>query len=186
MVGRVSDWKGQHVLARALANQALAEIQAIGIVAGEAAPLQAKHETDLIALRDRLGLGDRLRLLGFREDLETVFGAADVVAVPSSHPDAFPNAVLEAAASGVAVVGMDVGGLSEMIIEGHTGRLVPAADVGRLAAVLRELADDSAQARRLGEAAATDVRARFGLPSMISALERLYDGLLPAPERVRR
>jgi len=180
MVGRVSDWKGQHVLASALSDPALADIQAIGIVAGDAAPLQPQHETDLIALRDKLGLAERFTLLGFREDLETVFGAVDVLAVPSSHPDAFPNAVLEAAASSVPIVAMDVGGLPEMVVDGQTGRLVPAADVRRLAAVLRELADDPDQGRRLGEAAAAKVRSRFGLAPMISAVEELYDLLLAA------
>ncbi|MFL5820374.1 MAG: glycosyltransferase [Solirubrobacteraceae bacterium] len=180
MVGRVSDWKGQHLLAQALADPALADIQAIGIVAGEAAPLQRQHETDLIALRDGLGLAERFKLLGFREDLETVFGAVDVLAVPSSHPDAFPNTVLEAAASSVPVVAMDIGGLPEMIVDGQTGRLVPAADVRRLASVLRELADDPEQGHRLGEAAAAEVRSRFGLAPMISAVEELYDVLLAA------
>jgi glycosyltransferase involved in cell wall biosynthesis len=180
MVGRVSDWKGQHLLAQALADPALADIQAIGIVAGEAAPLQRQHETDLIALRDGLGLVERFKLLGFREDLETVFGAVDVLAVPSSHPDAFPNTVLEAAASSVPVVAMDIGGLPEMIVDGQTGRLVPAADVRRLASVLRELADDPEQGHRLGEAAAAEVRSRFGLAPMISAVEELYDVLLAA------
>lgn len=143
-----------------------------------AAPLQPQHETDLIALRDRLDLAGRFRLLGFREDLETVLGAVDVLAVPSSHPDAFPNAVLEAAASRVPMVATDTGGLPEMVADGQTGRLVPAGDVGKLAAVLRELADDPAQRRRLGEGAAAEVRSRFGLAPMISALEELYDLLL--------
>jgi glycosyltransferase involved in cell wall biosynthesis len=185
MVGRVSDWKGQHLLAQALADPALANIEAVGIVAGKAAPLQPQHETDLIALRDRLGLAERFRLLGFREDLESVFGAVDVLAVPSSHPDAFPNTVLEAAASRVPIVAMGVGGLPEMLVDGQTGRLVPPTDVGMLAAILRELAEDPEQRRRLGDAAAEDVRARFGLAPMISAVEDLYGRLLEGAECAR-
>ena len=107
--------EGAAVLARALAEPPLAEIGAVGLVAGSAAPLQPRHESDLIALRDELQLGHRFRLLGFQEDLAAVFGAADAVAAPSTHPDAFPNAVLEAAASGVPVVAVDVGGISERL-----------------------------------------------------------------------
>ncbi len=53
-----------------------------------------------------LGLGHRLRLLGFRRDIETILGAADAVAVPSTSPDPLPNAALEAASAGVAVGGV--------------------------------------------------------------------------------
>jgi len=177
VVGRVSDWKGQHVLARALAEPPLAEIGAVGLVAGSAAPLQPRHESDLIALRDELGLGSRFRLLGFQEDLATVFGAADAVAAPSTYPDAFPNAVLEAAASGVPVVAVEVGGISEIVRHGGTGKLVPSPDPTTLATTLRELADDPQQARRLGASAAADVPARFGLRRTIDAVEEQYQRL---------
>ncbi len=183
VVGRISDWKGQHVLARALAEPPLAEIGAVGLVVGSAAPLQPRHESDLVALRDELQLGHRLRLLGFQEDLAAVFGAADAVAAPSTHPDAFPNAVLEAAASGVPVVAVDVGGISEIVRHGGTGKLVPSPDPTTLATTLREWADDPQQARRLGASAAADVPARFGLRKTIDAVEEQYERLSGAAER---
>ncbi len=178
VVGRVSDWKGQQVLARALAERPLAEIGAVGILAGSPAARQLHHERDLLTLRTRLGLGERLRLLGFRGDLSTVFGAADVVALPSTHPDAFPNAALEAAASGVPIVGVDAGGISEIVRDRETGRLVPAPDPRDLAVALRDLADEPARATRLGSAAAAEVRTRFGLGRMLAALEDSYERLL--------
>jgi glycosyltransferase involved in cell wall biosynthesis len=178
VVGRVSDWKGQDVLARALAERPLAEIGAVGVVVGDAAPLQSHHARDLAGLRDQLGLGERFRLLGFRDDLEAVFGAADVVAAPSTHPDAFPNAVLEAAAAGVPVVGVDVGGLPEIVRDGVTGRLVPRPEPPALAGALRQLADDPDAARRLGADAAADVRERFDLGRMLDALQERYDCLV--------
>jgi glycosyltransferase involved in cell wall biosynthesis len=185
VVGRVSDWKGQHMLARALAERPLAEIEAVGLVAGSPAPLQLHHERDLLALRDELGLGERLRLLGFRGDLGAVFGAADVVAAPSTHPDAFPNAVLEAAASGVPVVAVDAGGVSEMLRDGETGRLVRTSDPGELAAALSDLAHNPDRARRLGNAASTEVRARFGLDRMLAGLQDSYERLLAGAENRR-
>jgi glycosyltransferase involved in cell wall biosynthesis len=178
VIGRVSDWKGQDVLARALTEPPLAEIGAIGLVAGDPAPGQDHHELELIRLRDELGLGERFRLLGFREDLETVFGAADVVAAPSTHPDAFPNATLEAAVAGLPLVAVDSGGLPEIVRDGRTGKLVPQGDARRLAVVLRELAENPDQSRRLGDAAAADVRDRFGLQQMLDALQERYGRLL--------
>jgi glycosyltransferase involved in cell wall biosynthesis len=178
LLGRISDWKGQDVLARALAEPALAEIGAIGLVAGDAFPGNERFTHDLAELAAGLELGDRLRLLGFREDVETVLGAADAVAVPSTRPDPLPNSALEAAAAGVPVVAAAHGGLPEIVRDGTTGRLVPPGDHAALAAALRALADDPETARRLGAAAAEDVRERFALPRMLAEVQDLYERLL--------
>jgi glycosyltransferase involved in cell wall biosynthesis len=176
-IGRVSDWKGQHVLARALAEPPLADIAAVGVVAGDAAPGQEHHERELLELRDRLRLGDRLRMLGFRDDLGTVLGAADAVAVPSTFADPLPNAALEAAAAGMPVVASATGGLPEIIRDGVTGRLAPPGDAGALAACLRDFAERPDVARGLGEAAARDVRARFPLDRTLEEVQTCYDRL---------
>jgi glycosyltransferase involved in cell wall biosynthesis len=178
VLGRVSDWKGQDVLARALAEPPLASIGAVGMVAGAPWPGADAPLRELEQLRERLGLGERLRVLGFRSDVETVLGAADAVAVPSTRPDPFPNSALEAAAAGVAVVAAAHGGLPEMIRDGETGVLVPPGDAGALAVALRALADDAGRARRLGDAAAADVAARFSAGRMLALVQRQYEELL--------
>jgi glycosyltransferase involved in cell wall biosynthesis len=177
VVGRVSDWKGQDVLARALVEPPLAEIGALGLVAGDSAPGQEQHWEGLTALVEELALGDRLRLLGFRDDLGTVLGAADAVVVPSTHPEALPNSALEAAAAGVPLVATATGGTCEIVREGLTGRLVPPGDASALARALRELADDPAQARRLAAAARVDVCERFRLTRMVDEIQARYDRL---------
>ena len=93
-------------------------------------------------------------MLGFQSDLAGLLGAADAVAVPSTRPDPFPNAALEAAAAGVPVVAAAHGGLPEMLRDGETGLLVEPGDPAALARALRSLADDPDRARRLGAAAA--------------------------------
>ena len=178
LLGRISDWKGQDVLARALAEPALAEIGAVGLVAGDAFPGNERFEHDLAALAGRRGLGERLRLLGFRGDVETVLGAVDAVAVPSTRPDPLPNSALEAAAAGLPVVAAAHGGLPEIVRDGETGRLVPPGDHVALAAALRGLADDPGTAHSLGAAAAADVRERFALPRMLDEVHALYERLL--------
>jgi glycosyltransferase involved in cell wall biosynthesis len=177
-IGRISAWKGQEVLARALAEPALAAAGAIGVVAGDAWPGEEGAERDLRALAGSLGLGDRLRLVGFRDDLETVLGAADVVVVPSTQPDPLPNAALEAAAAGCCVVAADHGGLPEIVRDGETGVLVPPGDAGALARALAALAGDPATGVRLGSAAAYDVRGRFSADGLLDAVQDLYDEVL--------
>lgn len=180
VLGRISAWKGQDVLARALASPPLEEIGALGLVAGDAYPGEERHERSLRRLATELGLGSRLRLAGY-QDVELVLGAADAVAVPSTRPDPLPNAALEAAAAGVPVVAAAHGGLPEIVRDGSTGTLVEPSDPGRLAAALRALADDPAGAQRLGAAAARDVRSRFALPRMLGQVQAVYERLAGAP-----
>lgn len=176
LVGRVSDWKGQDVLARALADPALAEIGAVGIVAGDALPgTDAERELDRLA--QELGVGERLLLLGFRRDVGTVLGAADALAVPSTRPEPLGLVALEAAAAGLPVVASAHGGVAEVVRDGVTGALVPPGDAHALANALRALADDPEGARRLGAAGARDVAERFSLPRMLEELQALYDRL---------
>jgi len=180
-VGRISAWKGQDVVARALAEPALARRGAIGLVAGDAWPGEEGRVRDLRALAARIGVGERLRLVGFRDDLEIVLGAADAVVVASTQPDPLPNAALEAAAAGCCVVAADHGGLPEIVRDGETGVLVPPGDPAALALALDRLADDPAGAARLGSAAAYDVRGRFSADALLEAVQDLYDGVLASP-----
>ena len=168
VLGRISGWKGQALLARALGEPELAG--AVGLAAGDAWPGQEHHAE---ALR-----GTPLRLLGFRDDLGTVLGAADVVAVPSTRPDPLPNAALEAAAAGCCVVAAAHGGLPEIVRDGETGVLVPPGDVRALALALAGLRGDADRARRLGEAAAKDVRARFAPEALLDGVQGIYETLV--------
>jgi glycosyltransferase involved in cell wall biosynthesis len=177
LVGRVSDWKGQDLLALALARPELADIGAVGLVAGDTYPGNEDFEGVIRLLGDSLGLAERLRLLGFRDDLETVLGATDVVAVPSVRPEPLGLVALEAAAAGVPVVAAAHGGLTEIVRDGETGLLVPPSDQRALAAALRRLADEPELRRRLGEAAARDVRERFSRERMLRELQDLYEGI---------
>ena len=185
VLGRISAWKGQDILARALADPALRDVGAIGLIAGAAWPGEERHERALGELADRHGLGDRLRRLGFRDDPETVIGAADAIAVPSTQPDPLPNAALEAAAAGCCVVASAHGGLTEILIDGETGLLVAPGDPAALARALRRAGDDPALAARLGQAAAEDVSARFAPALLLDRLQGLYDELLVDPPHHR-
>jgi len=177
VLGRISDWKGQDLLVRALAEPALRDRGAIGLLAGEAWPGAQARRDRVVSLARELGVGDRLCLTGFVDDVDTVYGAADVVAVPSTAPDPLPSAAIEAAASGCAVVAAEHGGLPEIISDGRTGRLFAPGDARALARIVRELLDDDSQRRRLGAAAAADVRGRFTAVRHLEQIQSLYDAV---------
>jgi glycosyltransferase involved in cell wall biosynthesis len=178
VLGRISDWKGQDVFVRALAEPALAAQGAVGLIAGEAWPGAEERGTNLSELAAQLGLGQRLRLLGFRNDVETIYGAADVVAVPSTAPEPLGDVAIEAAASGCAVVASSHGGLPEIIRDGETGRLVAPGDAGALALAAADLLADPTARERMAAAAAADVRSRFSAARLLTGLQDLYETLL--------
>ena len=170
VLGRISEWKGQDVVIRALAEPGAEHV--VALVCGSAWPGEERRERELRELSGRLGVGGRTRLLGFRDDLDVILGAADAVVVPSTHPDPLPNAALEAAAAGTCVVAAAHGGLTEIVRDGETGILVPPADPGALARALVGL--DGETAARLGAAAAADVAARFAPERLLDAVQALY------------
>ncbi len=176
VLGRVSDWKGQDVLVRALAEPPLRERGVLALIAGEAWPGAEHRVRHLTELAAALGVSERVRILGFR-DAETVLGAADVIAVPSTAPDPLPGAAIEAAAAGCAVIASAHGGLPEIIRDRETGRLIAPGDPGALATAAAELLDDPGLRERLGQAAARDVWARFTPGRLRAGIHDLYDGV---------
>jgi glycosyltransferase involved in cell wall biosynthesis len=178
VLGRLSQWKGQEVLIRALADVRLRDAGAVGLIAGAPWRGEERRERELRELTRQLGVTDRVRFLGFRDDVGTVLGAADVVAVPSTQPDPLPNAALEAGAAGCCVVAADHGGLPDMICDGVTGVLVPPGDVSALATALAGLAADPERRSVLAAQAARDLPERFAAEKLLHAVQGLYDELL--------
>ena len=178
ILGRISTWKGQDVLIRALAEPALRDTGVLALVAGDPWRGEEQRLDELRALAGRLGVADRVRFAGFRPDVENVYGAADVVAVLSTQPDPLPNSALEAAAAGCCVVAARHGGLPEILRDGETGVLVQPGDPAALARALAALHADPAARERLGAAAASDVRARFAPARFLEQTQALYDEVL--------
>jgi glycosyltransferase involved in cell wall biosynthesis len=175
VLGRISGWKGQDVLVRALAQL---PGDTVALIAGDAWRGEERHLRELRQLASSLGVAGRVHLIGRFDRPSVVFGAADVVAVPSKQPDPFPNSALEAAAAGCCVVGADHGGIPEIIEDGSTGVLFAPGDPHALATSLAALRDDPARRQRLGTAAEQRTRAEFAPERMLGEVQALYDRLL--------
>ena len=110
---------------------------------------------------------------GFCGDMPERLRAVSLVVLPSWR-EGLPKVVLEAAASGRAVVTADVPGCREAIVDGLTGLLVPVRDPAALAAAIRGLIADPARLRAMGEAGRRDVEARFSSDAVAAAILDLY------------
>ena len=98
-----------------------------------------------------LGLQDRIHLMGMRRDVPNLLAGFDLFAL-ATQQEASGTVYVEAQASGLPVIGTDVGGVSEMFRDGETGILVPPKDARALTEALQRLIDDADLRRRMGEA----------------------------------
>ena len=139
------------------------------------------HEVDPLlaqSIRDqaaRLGIADRIRLLGPVADVEQVYRAADVLAMPSTR-EAFGMVLVEAMAAGLPVIATRIDRVTDTIVEdGVTGLLVPPRDATALAAALEHLLSAPAQAADMGARARQTVAARYGLEASASRWRQIYN-----------
>lgn len=112
--------------------------------------------------------GGTVELLGVRSDVADLMNAADVVCL-TSRTEGQPLALLEAMSLGKPIVSTAVGGVTELVVDGETGILVPPQDEAALVSSLLRLAGDSALRRRLGEAGRARQKERFSVDAAASA-----------------
>jgi glycosyltransferase involved in cell wall biosynthesis len=126
----------------------------------------------------RLEAAGRLerRALAPREVLYgELYPRADAFVMPS-HAEGFGFTNVEAASFGMPVVSSSAGAIPEAVRDGHTGLIVPAADVDALHAAMRRLLAEPGLAQRLGNAGREDFLARFTLARFRAEVQRVYQG----------
>lgn len=138
---------------------------------------------DRLALEARAGsfelLNRRVRFLGHRDDIPALLDAADLLVLPSRY-EGLPNVVLEAMQRGKPVVATSAPGTSEVVADGQTGRLVPVGDVKALARAIRDLVDEPATGRALGENGRQRAATAFQATEMVARFATLYETLARA------
>ena len=168
LFSRIAPWKGQHVLLEALAQVPGMHALFVG------APLfggEARYQEELIATAKARGLADRVRFLGFREDIPELLHAVDFVAHTSISPEPFGRVIVEGMLAGKPVIATRAGGACEIIEDGVSGCLVPPGDSAALAGALRGLMEHPGESLRLGMAGKVSAIQRFSVERMVRGIE---------------
>jgi len=133
------------------------------------------RRTHLEQVSENLGISKNVRFLGKRDNIPDIVAAYDV-GVLSSLPvvETLPLAVLEYMAAAKPTVATNVGSLSDIVFENKTGFLVPPQDPIALAGKIIKLLKEPYLAIDMGRQAATIVRQRFSVQSMVSGLESCF------------
>lgn len=151
--------------------------EAVALLVGDG-PTRSACETQVA----RLALGGAVRFLGTRHDVPHLLALA-TVAVHPSFEEGFSNAVLEAMSAGLPVIATDVGGNSEAVVDGVSGRIVPPRDASAIFESVSDLFGSPERAKRMGETGRRSVEDRFSMSVMVRHYESLYEDLgAGAPE----
>jgi glycosyltransferase involved in cell wall biosynthesis len=128
----------------------------------------------------RRGIGDAVLVLGHREDVPEILAASDLVVDASYAGLGLTGSLREALAVETPVIGTDLEGHPELILEGETGLLVPPRNPDALAQAILRLIDNPTGARAMARAGRKRVEAQFSMALKIQRTEALYQRLLAA------
>lgn len=173
-LGRISDLKGVPELGEALNNLWnlpgwRATIAGDGFV--EAARKKAA-EYDLSARVDIPGWVDADRVA-------ELLATSDILVLPS-HTENLPLSIIEAMASGLAIIATPVGAVADIVHHGETGLLVPVGDIEALTTALRQLIEDKALRQRLGAAGQAFHRQALDIEPFATAIRDVWLDAAPA------
>jgi glycosyltransferase involved in cell wall biosynthesis len=131
-----------------------------------------------LLLRNReLGLKDKVKFLGWREDVSELLSILDVLVLPSLN-EAVGRVILEAGACCRPAVATRVGGIPEVIHDGLTGILVLPAQPEKIAEAVTKLLNDEEIRHKMGQAAREWVRANFSEAKMVEGFMKIYEASL--------
>lgn len=174
--GRLTRWKGQEVLIRALAELGRHDIRCLLVGSDQG---RNGYRQELVELIRRLDLTDVVHIVDECGDMPAAYMLTDVAVSASTDPEAFGRVVVEAQAMGRPVIASDHGAPREIILPGRTGWLSTPGDAHSLAAALdRFLALSAEQRGEMATLAQSFVRANFTKEAMCARTLAVYDELL--------
>lgn len=174
-VGELIVLKGQRDFVLAANEAAKRFPEAHFVVVGKDNSLDKSFRRELKRLVKVFGLEERFLWLDWVEDTAPLLAAMDIF-VSASHSESFGLAILEAMASGTAVIATETAGAKELL--GKTGFFVPVNDPLALAERMCALLADEEECRVMGERYRELAAGKFSLDRMLDETEKLYEGIL--------
>ncbi len=177
-VGRLHRQKGFRFLLEAFQSMAETFADTHLVIVGE-----GPERESIEAFIDRNSLSDRVTLTGFRTDLAELMTEADLF-VLSSLWEGMPNVLLQAMLKGLPVVATDVEGVSDLITDGVSGRIVKPGSAKDLGAAIHDSLSDSTSSQEMAKNAKVIVVKEFTWERVALEYDRLYKSLIERSENL--
>ncbi|MED4601675.1 glycosyltransferase family 4 protein [Paenibacillus validus] len=176
LVGRLDEWKGQHILLEAAARfKNNSEIQFW--IAGDAI-----FGNDEYKLRLDKQIKDNdltnVSMLGHVDHIPALLQKADLLVHTSIMPEPFGQVIVEGMASGLPVIASDLGGPREIVLRDVTGLLIPPGDAEILRDAIQWMIDHPEERARMGEKAISRVRENFLIDSTVKRISEFYPNVV--------
>jgi glycosyltransferase involved in cell wall biosynthesis len=170
-VGWLLSIKGPMVLLKAMGRiwQKHSDVELVYVGKGE---LEEELKTESF----RMGVSDSVTFLGWRNDVHEIMPVFDLFVLPSLN-EGMGRVLVEAMASGKPVVGSNVGGIPDLIKNGHNGFLVEPGDEIDLSVAIEKVLTDAKMRDEMGRKGKTMAR-NFGVERMVEKIDDLYATLL--------
>jgi glycosyltransferase involved in cell wall biosynthesis len=172
IIARLSDVKGHQYLIEAMKIVLEAFPHAQLLIVGE-----GKMKQELNDIVERLGIKKNVSFVASMSDTRKALAVMDVFVLPSLK-EGLGLALMEAMASGVSVVGSDIGGIQSLIINNFNGLLVGPKDVQGLAAAILELLKEPEKRGAFAREARALILEKFSSEKMVLETERIYQECL--------
>jgi len=169
-IGWLLPIKGPMYLLKAMAEvwQSHPDIQLVYVGKGDL-------ERELKGEVYRTGVSDKVRFLGWRDDIPEILQILDIFVLPSLN-EGMGRVLVEAMASGKPIVASKVGGIPDLVKHGHNGFLVAPGDANGLSLAIKKLIEDEQLRLEMGARGRTMAR-DYGVEEMIKKIDDLYTSL---------
>jgi glycosyltransferase involved in cell wall biosynthesis len=177
LVGRISRWKGHQLALDAFSKVVRNYPQCKLVFVGDTPPNQ---ENFLIMVEQKIAeyqLKDKVVLIPFHNEINTIWESIDIAIVPSTEPEPFGLVAIEAMQASKPVIAANHGGLVEIVIPEVTGILFEPNNQEALAHALEELIGDSEKRNRLGKNGSQRAKEYFSLQTHSDNFEKIYQTL---------
>ena len=179
-VGRLDVWKGQDYFIEAIAQviQPHPHVKALIVGAPGTRPHLQAYYQKLQKLVADLNLANHVIFTGFRSDIPQIMAASDILVHSASEPEPFGRVIVEGMLSKRLVIGVDAGGVPEIIDDQLTGLLVPTKNAAKMAAAILWVINHPEQAARMGETAQQKAKERFSIEQHVFSIQQIYQKIL--------
>ncbi|MDI6688800.1 MAG: glycosyltransferase, partial [Desulfobacterales bacterium] len=175
-VGRLTPVKGHRYLVEAAGKIVDARPDTTFVFLGD-----GELSDELKNMASRLGIEENVKFPGWRPDVAEVMSIFDIFVLPSLN-EGMGRVLVEAMALGKPIVASDVGGITDLVVHGENGFLVPVGNVDAMAVRINDLLESAEKRKKMGENGKSR-SVNYSSDSMIKKIDRLYEAALQRKHR---
>jgi glycosyltransferase involved in cell wall biosynthesis len=176
LVGRLAEWKGQHILLEA-ARSFLPDKRVKFWLAGDALFGEEEYKRRLESTMREYGL-DNVNLLGHVDDIQGLMQRCDLLIHTSITPEPFGQVIIEGMAAGLPVIASNEGGPKETVVPQETGLLIEPGDPAKLEEAIRWMLEHPHERQQMGDKGMERVKKHFVIENTVKDIVHYYEGLL--------